>query len=68
MAVRCFCPPLSVMPFSPISVASPCGSRVMSVPMHAQSSADAYRASSIERPNNTLSRRDSDCTQATCAT
>mmetsp|Transcript_19450 Transcript_19450/g.48635 ORF Transcript_19450/g.48635 Transcript_19450/m.48635 type:complete len:134 (-) Transcript_19450:1983-2384(-) len=39
MATRCFCPPLSVIPFSPISVASPCGNSWISVPMQAESSA-----------------------------
>ena len=68
IAVRCFCPPLRVMPFSPISVSSPWGRSSTSAPMHAQSNARSYRSRSIERPNRTFSFRLRDCTHATCAT
>ena len=68
MAVRCFCPPDSVMPFSPISVRSPRGNSATSLPRQAHSSARAYASSSSARPNSTLSLSESDCTHATCAT
>ena len=68
IAVRCFCPPLNVMPFSPISVKSPKGSRATSDPRHALSRASSYLILSKLLPNKTFSFNERDCTHATCAT
>mmetsp|Transcript_4188 Transcript_4188/g.15367 ORF Transcript_4188/g.15367 Transcript_4188/m.15367 type:complete len:177 (+) Transcript_4188:2412-2942(+) len=68
IAVLCFCPPLNVMPFSPISVSSPRGNKETSLPRHAASSALSYRILSKLLPNKTFSFNESDCTHATCAT
>ena len=67
MATRCFCPPDSVIPRSPISVASPSGSADKSTSSwHALTTA-AYRASSNGWPKRMFSLTVALRIQALCA-
>mmetsp|Transcript_12052 Transcript_12052/g.29439 ORF Transcript_12052/g.29439 Transcript_12052/m.29439 type:complete len:282 (-) Transcript_12052:289-1134(-) len=54
---RCFCPPDSVTPRSPISVMSPAARRSMSVRRQHASRTLPYRTGSYAFPNSMLSRR-----------